>query len=186
MSYFSKFPLIVYPLTHDGKTLVPYTLTDIVTRVKFDMPEKDMLSITEPYQIMSGETPESISYKIYGTPYYHWVIMFTNNIFDYISDWYMTEEQVQEFAKTKYGEGHVNDVAYKTDPYGNVVSVGDPSLTTFMGNSLFDDIKYTGEIVEVTNMMHELLQNNKKQLIRVIRPEYINSFINKFTQQLNG
>lgn len=183
MSYFNQFPLIVYPLTHDGKTLVPYTMTDISTRVKFDMPDKDLLTMTEVYQIIDGETIEAVSYKAYGTPYYHWIIMFVNNIFDNIGDWYMTDDQLTTYCEYKYGDETYNPYLI-VDDYGNIV--GNAKTTTFMNNAYFTEKKYSGNTTVISPKLYEMSLNEKKRLIRLIKPAYITQFINAFKASIAG
>lgn len=183
MSYFAKYPLIVYPLTNDGKTLVPYTLTDIMSRVIFDMPERDLISISQEYMIEPGETIETVSNNVYGTPYYHWTIMFINNIFDY-TDWYMSPDQLNDYCVEKYGADNLQNVSYYTDEFGNVIKSNSSEALTVFNNRDFGELKYTDTLIEITNYQHESKLNDEKQIIRVIRPEYINEFIINFSNKI--
>ena len=39
------------------------------------------------YDVKAGETPEYIANEFYGDPELHWVILMTNNIVDYYTQW---------------------------------------------------------------------------------------------------
>ena len=38
------------------------------------------------YVIDDGDTPETVAYKLYGNPYYYYIIMIFNNVYDIYSD----------------------------------------------------------------------------------------------------
>jgi len=83
--YFSNFPKIVYDF--DLTSGVDYkVVTDITRNVRLRKQILENISLYDYYDIAEGETPEIISEKIYGTPYYHWVIMLVNQRYDYITD----------------------------------------------------------------------------------------------------
>lgn len=100
---FEKFNLIQYSLTHDGKKLTDYILTDITTRARVKTSKDTLLT----YRVEPYETPEDVSQKIYGTPYYHWVIMMLNEIYDQHSEWYMGDDQLYAYCDAKYNKHHI-------------------------------------------------------------------------------
>jgi len=95
---FEKFNLIRYSLTHDGKKLTDYILTDLTTRTRLRADESIMIK----FKLEPGEMPEDVSYTVYGTPYYHWTIMMANNIFDVHNEWFMANEQLIDHCIAKY------------------------------------------------------------------------------------
>lgn len=176
---FEKYPKIPYPL--DGKY---YTVTDITTRLKLVMSQNEIVKLTDIYVVNDGETPELISNKIYGTPFYHWTIFFINNIFDYVNDWVKTDDQLFAYCADTYGETGMFDPRYKVNDYGFVFQNGDPRLTAFNENTN-DAIINTGSSLSIiNNYQYEQLLNERKRNIRVIRPEYISTFISTFNKKL--
>jgi hypothetical protein len=109
--------------------------------------------------------------------------MLVNNIFDYVGDWYMTTDTLNSYCEQKYGDS-VDAIAYYADEYGNVLYPGSTTLKNFLMNS--SNIKYQGNVVEITNRQHEMLLNEKRKIIRYIIPDYMPQFINKFTSQVTG
>lgn len=185
--YFKEFPRIVYPLTDEFGVDRSYTLTDITTRIKFDMPEEDIERMTTGYVVKDRETPESVSYKVYGSVRFYWAIMFVNNMYDYAKDWIMSDERLQEYCRDKYGP----DFMQKTlivDSYNNVIGNANASMKTFMtfldtsGETL--PIEYDGTISEISPYEYESLLNEKKRVIRIIKPEMINRFTEKYRIKL--
>lgn len=98
MDYFKKFPLIEYDFTttEDVKQLM--VLSDISTRVQsfYDANSND--NLFSPYTIRNYDTPEKISFNLYGTTSYYWTIMYVNNLFDMFNDWPMTDDELDAYA----------------------------------------------------------------------------------------
>jgi len=108
--YFSNFPKIVYDF--DLPNGVDYKIvTDITRNVRLRKQILENILVYDYYDIGEGETPEIISEKIYGTPYYHWVIMLVNQRYDYINDFPLTQLELDTHIDKKYGDKkyHVHD-----------------------------------------------------------------------------
>ena len=182
MSIFQNYPLLLYPLLLDG-ILTPVLLTDIMTRVVPAMSDVDFVTMTEEITLLSGDTPESVSYQIYDTPNYYWTILFINNMFDYL-DWYKTDEALEQYCKDKYGPGY-QDGQFVVDEYGVIVANSKASLATFQTNSaIYTNIKYGGTTTVQSYFDYEAAENEKRRVVRVLRPEYINRFIILFSSAL--
>ena len=77
MSYFSRFPMMIYDVKgNDNYKLLP----DILRRVKQRAGIKAGQFIFDSYDVMNGEKPEDIAYKWFGDALLHWIILKTNNI----------------------------------------------------------------------------------------------------------
>lgn len=114
--YFANFPKIVYDF--DLSSGVDYKIiTDITRNVRLRKQVLENISVYDFYDIAEGETPEIISEKIYGTPYYHWVIMLVNQRYDYVNDFPLTQLELDTYIDQKYGNKkyHVHD--YKVDGF---------------------------------------------------------------------
>lgn len=108
--YFANFPKIVYDFDLTKNT--DYRLiTDITRNVRFRKQILENISLFDYYEVQEGETPEIISEKVYGTPYYHWIIMLANQRYDYVNDFPLTQAEFEAELKRKYGQNkffHVN------------------------------------------------------------------------------
>lgn len=114
--YFANFPTIVYDFNINGKTEYKI-ITDVTRNVRFRKKILENIALYDEYDIQEGETPEIISEKIYGTPFYHWVIMLVNQRYDYMNDFPITQRELDALVEEKYGEAkdHANHYLYK-DP----------------------------------------------------------------------
>ena len=79
MSYFDKFPLIVYDIKGDNKFKL---LPDILRRVKLRSNLQDGAVLFDKYDVKEGENPEDVAFKWFGSADLHWVILLTNNVTD--------------------------------------------------------------------------------------------------------
>ena len=97
MSYFSKFPRTV--ITRNN---TPFIIRDFLSRVAVSENFKKQYSFLENYFILDGETPESVSFKLYGSPTYHWVLLMINDILDPRNDWPVSERKIMDVTFMKY------------------------------------------------------------------------------------
>ena len=129
--YFANFPKIVYDF--DLSNGVDYKIvTDITRNVRLRKQILENISLYDYYDIAEGETPEIISEKIYGTPYYHWVIMLANQRYDYVNDFPLSQLELDAYIDKKYGDKkyHIHD--YKVDGFikegVNIITLRDSAL----------------------------------------------------------
>jgi len=114
MTYFSELPTIFYDFNINGVNEIKI-LRDISVNLRFRSQYLSDITMYEEYDILDGETPDIISEKIYGTPYYHWIILVLNERLDYANDWPLTTNQLQMLLTDRYGEGN----EYATHHYIN-------------------------------------------------------------------
>jgi hypothetical protein len=114
--YFANFPKIVYDFDLSKGTDYR-VVTDITRNVRVRKQILENITLYDYYDIAEGETPEIISEKIYGTPYYHWVIMLVNQRYDYVNDFPLSQLELDSYIDEKYGvkKYHVHD--YKVDGF---------------------------------------------------------------------
>ena len=84
MAYFRQFPKIDYDVRGTG---IPQKMTDITRRVRFRDYMKRNFVVFDYYDVKSGETPEYIANEFYGDPELHWIVLMTNDIVDYYTEW---------------------------------------------------------------------------------------------------
>ena len=78
MSFFKQFPKVNYSINNDG---IINSVTDIYRYV--DVRDKLASSVTA-YQyvnLLDGERPDNLSYRLYGTPDYYWTFFILNDEF---------------------------------------------------------------------------------------------------------
>lgn len=162
--FFDAFPNLGYKI--DDKIL---TTKDIFRRVA---PLKTFLDndlYLEHYRLRAGERPEDVAFALYKDPKLHWTILLTNNIVDPYNEWYYSPEAIKLLAAQRYGAGNEHQIHHYCDNENREYIVD------------WDAAKLAnGDIIAVTNLEYEELENDKRQLVKVIQPKYIGDFIQEF------
>lgn len=98
MAYFNEFPYIRYEFPDSNIRLIKnLSIRPAVVDDFFD--ER---SNFETYTIQDGDTPETLSYDIFGEVDLHWAIMLPNNILNLYNDWPKTTNQFDKYLIAKY------------------------------------------------------------------------------------
>jgi hypothetical protein len=195
--YFSLIPDIKY----DEKPIkFPFSEAEFVTaknffrRFKID---EDVFSYSvffKKYNITDSDRLDLLAEKAYGSPYYDWVIILTNNMINPAFDWPLKEWQLRNAVEnpddthhhetlevknsegvTVLKEGLIVDSAFANKPF-KYLDKSTPSLiyTTKTGEDV---------TLRVTNLDQALKENDAKREIYLLRPEYVESFVNAFRKQ---
>ena len=92
--YFDKFPTISY-----GNNNV----VDITRRVALlEKISTDPFAFY-PYDITSNERADQLSHRYYEDPYKSWILYLGNKIVDPYYEWYLSDDEFQEYIVNKYG-----------------------------------------------------------------------------------
>ena len=174
MSYFDKFPLIVYDIKGDNKFKL---LPDILRRVKLRSNLQDGAVLFDKYDVKEGENPEDVAFKWFGSADLHWVILLTNNVTDRYYDWPLSQPDFAEFLTDKYGAGNEDSAHH----YELVRSSG---KTTSSGPS---DYSHRVEVnsdetdaITVTNREYEERLQDQKRQIKLLSKSFLAQFIEEF------
>ncbi len=176
MDYFDNIKNIQYDFTVNSDSASQiYILQDILTRVALWVDGASNINMYESYEIESNETPEIVAYKMYGDMKLHWTILYANLITNLQTDWPLGDIALNEFVVTKY-----------TDPYAIHHY---ESISTGLRGSNLDQISLMNtfgisDVKSVTNFDYEISKNEKKRIIKVIKPQYINNFVKQFNEAL--
>ena len=88
--YFSYIPNIAY---EERPLKYPFSVADTVIaknffkRFKLNDEIFDYVVYFNKYSIVDGERPDMIAQKLYGDPFFDWVILLTNNMVNVQYDW---------------------------------------------------------------------------------------------------
>lgn len=99
--YFSKFPLVKYPIK-DGNAFRFVYARNVLRRIILSDGMKSSDAAFIQYDIKDGERPEHIAEKLYGDVSFHWLVLLTNEIIDPYHDWYKSDAAMQDYIQKKY------------------------------------------------------------------------------------
>lgn len=195
MAYFSYIPNIEY----DTKPIqYPFSESEYVIAKNFFRRYQinpDVFSYSvyfKKYAVLEGEKIYQVAEKAYGDVFLDWVIILTNNIVNTQFDWPLSEYDLRKYCEKNY------DDPYATIKYYRTVSIlkddGNPIIksdlivdeTFYNGTYRYWDTNQTKSIAgsaistPVTIFEYEQEQNEKKREIFVLKPSYLEPFLDDF------
>ena len=180
MAYFERFPLMAYDVAADGNYKL---LPNILKRVKLRTGLASGSFLFDAYDVIDGEKPEDIAFKIYGDPELHWVILMTNNVTDRYYQWPLTQPQFQEHLADKYGVGSEDAVHHYEIPQSSGPTSGSgPSDYSHMVECNSDEDNPS----IITNRQYEQRLQDQYRQIRLLDPKYLDTFVEEFDNLITG
>ena len=167
MSYFNYFPTTMYDPVGDGSAKL---VTNIMKRVRLRTNMKKEVVMMDPYDVKENETPEIVSDKHHGSPYYHWIVMLVNDISDVNHDWVKSTRQMQKYLLGKYTQTQLDG----THHYEISQTSGDTTIKIEVENTTYPSA------TAITNYEYEVALNEEKRSIDLLRNEYLTFFVDEF------
>ena len=174
-TFFQDFPKTT--TTIDG---IPHLITDITTAYQLITNKDEHIFFYQKYFVADGETPETISQKIYNNPAYYWTILIVNNIINPYIDWVKSGQVFLNWINEKYtDEDGLNGIHHfwNVDEDSLCDDYDDKAYRLIIGS-------LPSHIRPVTNQEYEVEENNKKREINIISTKYIAQFANNFSKML--
>jgi len=166
MSYFNYFSPILYDPKGNGNAKL---VTNILSRVRIRVNMKKEIVMLDQYDIKENDTPEIISDRHHGSPYYHWVVMILNGISDVFHDWPKSTRQLQKYLQTRYTDAQMSEIHH----YEIAQSSGDATIKIQVPQG-------TSGATTITNYEYEVNKNEEKRKIDLLRNEYLGFFVDEF------
>lgn len=156
-----------------------------LSRVRDDVYKQETLYVE--YYVKDGERPEQISYSLYGSEAYYWVVLQVNDIVDYYNEWPLSQTELNEFILKKYGsyvgaeQIHHYETVETHDAEGNLVLPGgmvvpEDFVFTYPEHPAYS-VYLTSRPYGVTNSLYEQRENEKKSKIQVLQKKYIYDYV---------
>jgi len=133
MPYFTNFPVVAYDFERSDllNERVSKIVSNILVRTKLLDSVSNLPLVYYKYDVVDGDTPESLAYKYYGSSTKHWIILIVNNVFDPFYDWPLKYENFVAFVENKYGSianaktniHHYEKVITKTDSVTSTITI---------------------------------------------------------------
>ena len=203
--YFSLIP----DLKYDSKPIsYPFSESDFVTvknffrRYKISDDIFGYATYYKKYSIQDDLNIETFANDYYGSPYYDWVIVLTNNYINPQFAFPVNTETVRKIAEEKYGESeaysgihHYETIEKKSgqtvDGLDVIALKGgltvdkkfyDSQFTYFNGTQA---VNVNGNTVSksVSNFEHELAENEKRREVYILRKSYLRRFVDDFKKK---
>ena len=180
MSYFRELPNLQYQsFLPESKSSDDYILIkNLFRRVKLRDDLQNVFTIFDKYQIVDGARPDTVAEEVYGSSQYDWVVIIGAGITRIRDEWPLSDKEIYDYSVNLYGNNlnaihHYETTEVKDSkgrlilPAGKVVdsdfTISDPEVPTTLLNPV------TG----VSNYEYEVLKNNKKRSIYILKPKYL-------------
>ena len=185
MSYFRELPNLEYQsFLSSRKGSDEYLLVkNIFRRVKLRDDLQNVFTIFNKYEIREGARPDTVAEELYGSSQYDWVVLIGAGIINVRNEWPLSNGDIYRYSEQLYGND-LNDVHhYETKevkdsrgrlilPAGKIVdstfTIPDPNIP----------IQTLNPVVGISNYEYEVIKNNKKRDIYVLKPAYLQQVIN--------
>ena len=203
MGYFRELPNLQYlsPLSDRTSSSEYITVKNIFKRVKIRDDLQNNFTAFNKYQIMDGMRPEQVAEELYGSQNLDWVVLISAGITNVRNQWPLSSKDIYRYAENIYGNDLNNIHHYETIeikdsagriilPKGKIVDntfkLPSPNIDTEPNRSYiqyYDDnisemVKTYDIVIGITNYEYEDLLNEKKREIFVLRPAYLQQFLN--------
>ena len=202
--YFSLLP----DLQYDTKPIsYPFSESDFTItknffkRSKIDPNVFGYATFYKKYAITEGVKIETLARNYYGSQYYDWVIILTNNFINPQFSIPLDEWTLRKVAEEKYGDTTYNGIHhYETSEIRSGETIDGLKVVALKGGLTVDKNFYDSPFtywdgtqhitvngntvsIPITNYEHELAENEKKREIYILRKSYFNRFVEEFKQQ---
>ena len=177
MFYFEQFPKIPYDIsgTNDFK-LTP----DIFRRVKARSKILNNVVLLDDYDVQEGDSPEAVAFKAYGDAKYFFVVCLVNNIVNRFYDWPLDEYNFQQFVADKYDNPEAIHHYEKTQSSGKQAGNGPADY-----DHKIEVNSDEAGAEAVSNIQYERREQDKKRTIKMLDPQYLNTFVTEFKKMIN-
>ena len=185
MGYFRELPDILYQSqASDRNSSRDYVrVKNLFRRVKLRDDLQNVFTIFNKYQITEGERPDTVAEKLYGSPDYDWVVLLTAGIINVYDQWPLSDKDLYQYAENKYGNELTAVRFYET------TEVKDSSNRLILPKRKVVDSGFTipnpsnpnatiNPVTAITNYEYEVRKNEDKRNIYLLRPEYLQLYLN--------
>ena len=186
MSYFRELPDIEYqsqlPLKNSSLNYV--RVKNLFRRVKLRDDLQNVFTLFNKYQIKDGERPDIIAENLYGSSDLDWIVILSANIINLRDSWPLSDKEVYKFTEEKYGLEQMYNVKYYQTtevknsngflilPAGKIV---DKNFTITDPDNPYTTLN---PVVGISNYDYEIEKNNQKRTIYILKPEYVQQYLN--------
>ena len=213
MSYFRELPDILYQsnLLHKVSSQEYVLIKNIFRRVKIQDWIQENTNFFNRYTIRDGERPDTLAEKLYGSPDRDWIVILTAGITNIRNDWPLSNYDLYRYVENKYGTT-LNDVHhYETIevrdnrdrlilPAGQKVAQNFTIPTPFNASATnyyigirpqSSNIDYRSvnsninPVTGVSNYEYETKLNEDKREIEIMKPAYLQQFLNDMRELMN-
>jgi hypothetical protein len=172
--YFDKFPLVSYSNN---------VAKNILARVDFASKTRNDINANFDYVLQDGlSRPDMVSQAYYNSPWYDWVLYINNNIMDPYYDYYVSEENLNQYIISKYGS--LESARRRIVHYRNNWAIDDGTIDIGVYDNLSGKLKkyykpnisITNQILNYSRIQEDWIRTTNKVIELTLDPAYISNY----------
>tara|TARA_Y100001973_G_C5149698_1_gene307405 strand:+ start:580 stop:1236 length:657 start_codon:yes stop_codon:yes gene_type:complete len=192
MGYFRELPNLLYQsfLPSKNSSLDYVETKNLFRRTKLRDDLQNIFTLFDKYEIPDEYRPENVAEDYYGSDELDWVVLMNANIVNVRDEWPLANRDIYDYSLNKYGDELNETRFYETKeikdskgrlilPEGKVVDSGFV-LTYYDGGN--QEVKGVNVRTGVSNYIYETRLNDKKRNIYLLKPSYLQQFLNDFRE----
>ena len=196
MGYFRELPDIEYQnFLSDSISSQSYLrVKNLFRRNKLRDDLQNNFTIFDKYEIMDDARPDTIAEEIYGDSQLDWVVLITAGIINVRDEWPLSDRELYDYSYNVHGENLTDIHHYETIEVKDSKEVHGIKMNRLIlpkGKVVDKDFKIPkpGEVGNgtatelnpvrgITNWEYEVIKNNKKTTIYLLKVGYLQQFLN--------
>jgi len=190
MGYFRELPDLDYQsfLSDSNSSQNYLRVKNLFRRNKLRDDLQNIFTLFNKYKIPEGSRPDTVAEEYYGSASLDWVVLMTAGIINARDEWPLSNYQLYKYAESKYGVENINaphhyETTEVKDSMGRLIlpagKVVDENFTIPNPNNKAVNIN---PVVSVENYEYEVRKNNEKSSIYLLKPRYLQQFLNDMRQ----
>ena len=191
MGYFRELPNLLYQsFLPDKKSSLDYTeVKNLFRRTKLRDDLQNVFTLFDKYEIPDGFRPETVAEDFYGNDELDWVVLTTAGIVNVRNEWPLNNRDIFDYSFEKYGDNLNATRFFETkeikNSSGSIILekgkvVDSDFVFKYYDTNGIVEVKGTNVRTGVSNYDYEVRLNEEKRSIFVLKPEYLQQFLNDF------
>jgi hypothetical protein len=190
MGYFRELPDLDYQsfLSDSNSSQNYLRVKNLFRRNKLRDDLQNVFTIFNKYEIVDGARPDTVAEEYYGSATLDWVVLMTAGIINVRDEWPLSNYQLYKYAESKYG------VENLTAPHHyETIEVKDSQGRLILPSGKIVDSDFTipnpdnkavniNPVTSIENYEYEVRKNNEKSSIYLLKPSYLQQFLNDMRQ----
>ena len=190
-AYFRQLPNLDYPsLKNDRTSAYDYQVVkNIFKRAIIRDDIFDEATAFTKYSVVGDERPDQVAAGFYNDSTLDWVVLTTNNIVHVRDEWPMGNQDFLTYLNEKYTAEELSNIHhYETklirDSSGKLIQPAGLTVPAGHSISFLDNgvLREESSLTSFTFLEHETDVNDNKRNINILRPEYLNFFLESFEE----
>ena len=191
MGYFRELPNLLYQsFLPDKKSSLDYTeVKNLFRRTKLRDDLQKVFTLFDKNEIPDEFRRENVAEDFYGNDELDWVVLTTAGIVNVRNEWPLNNRDIFDYSFEKYGDNLNATRFFETkeikNSSGSIILekgkvVDSDFVFKYYDTNGIVEVKGTNVRTGVSNYDYEVRLNEEKRSIFVLKPEYLQQFINDF------